>query len=245
MSDSALRQLARIDDDPIRCRWLLRRLRDVPPDEGYQLFVTMVQRTPESDVAREAYLVFIQCLGELLADYAWTQMMYDVAVAHGDTFLRQGLLLTRSVRMIADDEVDDDRNRLTRSLGERKAHARVLRGEALEAMIRDPELPVIEMLLDNPSMTLDVVRRICTRRPNYASHIRAILSRHRWIRNREIQSAIARNPYTPTGTAILLLPLLTPTELREMATDGTLAPELSEVAATQFRHVQLASRLGE
>lgn len=245
MTQAILRQLLRIDDAPVRRRWLIRQLRESAPAEAYALLVSMVESVPESDAAREAYLVFIECLDELLADYAWVQALYDVTVDRRDELFRQGLLLTRASRQIGDDEVEEDRNRLTRTLGERKAQARVLRGEALEALIRDPDLPVIEMLLDNPSMTLAVVRRICTRRPNYATHIRAILSRHRWIRNREIQVSLARNPYTPTGIAILLLPLVLPSTLRDMSHDGTLATELCEVAASRYRWLQQIQRAEE
>jgi len=115
-------------------------------------------------------------------------------------------------------------------LGRRKSQARSTDRITLERLLLDPEPSVIKNLLQNPALTEDWVLRIATRRPNLPDVMRQIAKVPRWFDRYWVRVAIARNPYSPTGLAIRVIPGLNRQELREIAADGTLHIEVREAA---------------
>ena len=63
--------------------------------------------------------------------------------------------------------------------------------------------------------------------------LRAISANRRWMRSYKIMSAIARNPKTPSGIAVRLLPYLHPRDITVMSVDRNL-PEIVRLAARKL-----------
>jgi hypothetical protein len=112
------------------------------------------------------------------------------------------------------------------TLGERKSLARTHDRSLIQRVVRDPHPDVIRILLDNPSLTEPDVVRICAARPCDPLVLQTVYEHRRWVVRYRPRNAIVRNPNTPLDTALLLAPLLRPTELREAATSSELAAPL-------------------
>ena len=110
------------------------------------------------------------------------------------------------------------------TLGERKALARTHDRSLIQRVVRDPHPDVVRILLGNPSLTEEDVVRICATRPNDPQVLQTVYRHRRWVVRYRPRNAIVRNPATPLDTALLLVPLLRKSELREAATSSELAP---------------------
>ncbi len=114
------------------------------------------------------------------------------------------------------------------TLGERKAFARKSARETIARALRDPNVSVIRILLDNPALTeLDVVR-ICARRLILPEILREVFRSWRWIVRNSVKMAIVLNPNTPLDISLQLLPQLTSPDLRRVITTPNLPQELYE-----------------
>lgn len=112
------------------------------------------------------------------------------------------------------------------TLGERKSLARTHDRSLIQRVVRDPHPDVIRILLDNPSLTEPDVVRICASRPCDPEVLQTVYEHRRWVVRYRPRNAIVRNPNTPLDVALLLAPLLRPTELREASTSSELAAPL-------------------
>ncbi len=112
------------------------------------------------------------------------------------------------------------------TLGERKSLARTHDRNLIQRVVRDPHPDVVRILLDNPSLTEEDVVRICAMRPNEPGVLQAVYRHRRWVVRYRPRNAIVRNPDCPLDTALLLVPLLRPGELKEAAMASGLAPPL-------------------
>ncbi len=114
------------------------------------------------------------------------------------------------------------------TLGERKAFARKSARETIARALRDPNVSVIRILLDNPALTeLDVVR-ICARRLILPEILREVFRSWRWIVRNSVKMAIVFNPNTPLDVSLQLVPQLTSPDLRRVVAAPNLPQELYE-----------------
>ncbi|MBS2018668.1 MAG: hypothetical protein JST00_37725 [Deltaproteobacteria bacterium] len=83
------------------------------------------------------------------------------------------------------------------------------------------------LLLENVTGLREVVR-IASRRPTMPSIVAEIVAHDRWIARMEVRTALVQNPFTPTRTALLLLPTC---HARCELSDGAVHPRLRELSA--------------
>jgi hypothetical protein len=120
------------------------------------------------------------------------------------------------------------------TLGHKKSLARGRRREVLERLLRDPDASVLRILLSNPRLTEDDVVRVAARRPTTAEAQRAIFASERFICRYDVKRALVLNPYTPSDLAARLVPLLTLTDVREVANDSSLPEQVRQSARDQL-----------
>lgn len=119
----------------------------------------------------------------------------------------------------------------SKSLGERRAEAAGWNTALLERLLDDPDPMVIERLAANPRLTERQVITLVSARPNRAERLYAVMAVSRWNRKAEVRSAVAQNPYAPTGLAIRALPFASRGDLDRIRFAGDLHPLLREAAA--------------
>ena len=119
-----------------------------------------------------------------------------------------------------------DREMRARTLGERRALARTHDRDLLARLASDPDPMVVKHILQNPRCTEREVLLAASRRPQRSEVLEEIFRSRRWSANRRVRRALALNPYSPPALANAALALLTAPDLREVAGNLTIAPEV-------------------
>lgn len=82
------------------------------------------------------------------------------------------------------------------TLGERRALARRPSAKSIEILLNDSDPIVLKHLLQNPRLTEELILRIVCRRPQSTKSLLMIFEHPIWGQRREIQRALALNPYS-------------------------------------------------
>jgi hypothetical protein len=112
------------------------------------------------------------------------------------------------------------------SVGEKIALARRAAPAVLAHLRHDPTPRVIAALLDNPRLTEGTLAPLVHSEMTPAPVLEQIAGDRRWGVRYPLRLALARNPGTPLGAALRLLPLLHKPDLRGVAADQRLSETL-------------------
>lgn len=112
------------------------------------------------------------------------------------------------------------------TLGERRAMAKGWVKDKLDRLLSDPDPIVIANILNNSKITEKEIVKIASKRPNSPNILRLISTHKRWGTRYVIKKALVQNPYTPPRISLGLLEFLFSQDLKEVATDGGLHPQV-------------------
>ncbi len=133
--------------------------------------------------------------------------------------------------MDADAAAKNDARLFTQTLGHLKTKARLTRNPDELARLATVSNPaVIRNVLLNPRLTEALVVRIAARRPARPEPLVEIWRSERWSSRHAVRRALAFNPYLPLEVAAKIVPLLSTTDLKELAADTSVHPSLREQA---------------
>lgn len=197
-------------------RWLRR------PDLGEvaEALDVIAQSAEQTDQrAREVLTALAPCLVDPgTAERLMTHARSEGLLALG-RLLRRKRTWQEDAPLKPDDRVPAAMLSLGRALtlGERKSLARRQDRLMLDRLLRDPHPAVIVNLLRNPRITEDDVVRLAARRPTFSDIQLEIAKNARFSTSPRVRLALVRNPFTPTGVSVPLLPLLFRHELGTIA----------------------------
>lgn len=210
-----------------------------PADEALEAVRRVLHRPPPAPGSGSAVDPLRDAILDVLsgrdprrsAPYALLRSLYERASLEDDPFVLQVL---RSSRPIEADRAAEDtvlpKAIAELPLGVKRSLARGDDPNLLEKLALDPDPVVIRHLLQNPRTREDDVLRIASRRPACESTLIEIHRSARWNGRMRVRVALARNPGCPTDIAVRALGGVPLAELRDVARDGTLRPELREWA---------------
>jgi hypothetical protein len=112
------------------------------------------------------------------------------------------------------------------AVGEKVSIARRAAPPVLAQLRYDPTPRVIAALLDNPRLTEGTLAPLVHHETTPAAVLELIAADRRWGARYPLRLALARNPATPLGAALRLLPALHKHDLRAVAGDPRLAEPL-------------------
>lgn len=239
---------SRIEDLGIRKHHLVDRLQELSPaafaEALYYILRQAQMGRPSFKEAMDAVSDLEPVIARLGRAYFSEVYTYARARHYDDVvhFLRQPRP-KRTLKKASAPEPDQLANELT--LGQRKALAMSLDRDTLEHLMFDPDPTVIHRLLSNPRITLPSVIRIAAKRPNYPAVLTEVFHSPRWIVHYDIKVALVQNPYSPPPICLRLLPSLRTQDLRDVAADASLLPEIQEAARDllhkRIRHTEPAT----
>ncbi|MBI5454754.1 MAG: hypothetical protein HY956_09010 [Deltaproteobacteria bacterium] len=116
------------------------------------------------------------------------------------------------------------------SLGERRALSKRPVKEVIDRLLSDPDLMVIGNILNNPRTTEKEVLKVASKRPNSPAILKLVAGHRKWSKRYDVMKAIALNPYTPPRVSVALLEGLMTQDLKAIADDKTLHPQVKEAA---------------
>jgi hypothetical protein len=112
------------------------------------------------------------------------------------------------------------------TLGMRRSLARTNIKDTLDRLLSDPDPVVIRNVLDNPRITEKEVLKVASKRPNSPQILKLIATHTRWSKRYDVIKAIVQNPYTPPRISIAMLDFLLRQDLKKIASDSTLHPQV-------------------
>jgi hypothetical protein len=224
------RRLIALPEGRMRDLAAARRLDELPPEEAAAMLEAALRRAQRSEIdGAVGWSLCRAVLPDGGLDYERRADIYRAARELG--LLAAGLLLAPLPLRTAPRGDPSDAAAGDLSLGHRRSLARSLPRDQLDRLAADSDPRVVRELLRNPKLTEREVLRIATRRPARGDVLEVIGSAPRWSTRGPVRAALARNPYTPPQLALRLLPHLPRTQLRQIAGDATLHPELQRFAA--------------
>jgi hypothetical protein len=112
------------------------------------------------------------------------------------------------------------------TLGARKSAARTRDRTVLTHLIHDPNVQVVEVILDNPNLVETDVLVMASKRPAKEAALRLIANHKRWSQPRRIRYAVALNPHSPMPLACRMCLDLRDSDLRDVAANAGSPPLL-------------------
>jgi len=207
-----------------------RRLDELSPEEAAATLEAALRQARKSD--RDGAVAWSLCRAVLPDGGLGYERLSEIYRAARElSLLAAGLLLAPLPLRTAPHNDPSDALAGDLSLGHRRSMARSLPRDQIDRLAADSDPRVVRELLRNPKLTEREVLRIATRRPARGDVLEVIGSTPRWSVRGPVRSALARNPYTPPAVALRMLPHLPRTQLRQIAADATLHPELQRFAA--------------
>ena len=233
------RSLASLERGELRARKAASLLCDLPPEVAVELISQLIRRADRrTDPEAAALEGLLRAVREML-DEERIGLLFGAAEA--DLEVQALFARTEPSRSFDHDREEwVDREMRSRTLGERRALARTHDRDLLSRLAYDPDPTVVKHILMNPRCTEREVLLAASRRPQRPEVLEEIFRSQKWSLNRRVRRALALNPYTPPSLASAALALLTAPDLREVAGNLTIAPEVR----VQARRL-LGNRVGE
>ena len=129
--------------------------------------------------------------------------------------------------MDKDVAAKNDAMAFSQTLGHLKTMARLTRNpDELARLATLSEPSVVRNALINPRLTEGVVVRIASRRPARPEPLVEIWNSPRWATRLEVRRALVFNPYLPPEIGAKIVPTLAEADLRVIARDGSLHPDV-------------------
>ncbi len=116
------------------------------------------------------------------------------------------------------------------AVGERVTLARRASPSALVQLRRDPHRAVIAALLENPRLTEATLMPMIASVSTLPQVLELVAANRRWGARYAIRQTLAKNPKTPVGVTLRLLPLLKKPDQKAIAASAILAPAVRQRA---------------
>ncbi|MGZ6142328.1 MAG: hypothetical protein ACXWLM_03265 [Myxococcales bacterium] len=226
MDASALaRTLASLEAGDMRARKAAELLVELQPELAVDLLSELIRRADRrTDPEAAALEGLLRAVRELLPEERIDQLF---RAAEADLEVQALFARTEAARSFDHDREEwIDREMRARTLGERRALARTHDRVLLARLASDPDATVVRHILQNPRCTEREVLLAASRRPQRQDVLEEIFRSRRWAANRSVRRALALNPYSPPSLASAALALLTAPDLREVAGNLTISPEV-------------------
>jgi hypothetical protein len=219
------RALASIEAGELRAHKAAAVLAELSPSDAVGLIGALVRGADRrSDPEAAALEGLLRAVRELL-DASLAEALFEAAA--DDLEVQALFARTLPARNFDHDrEQWIDREMRARTLGERRALARTRDRDVLARLATDPDPTVVKNVLQNARCTEREVLLAASRRPQRAEVLEEIFRSRRWSSNRRVRRSLALNPYSPPALASAALALLTAPDLREVAADQTISPDV-------------------
>lgn len=231
-----LKDLSALPEKAMRMALLLRTLSALEPEEAAGLLDAVYRRDAEDAPAAlvRSLMVDNDALHAGLGDRAYNSI-YLAALRCG---------LSRIARLFTEYdphmegpsgyEQEESIRIESLTLGERRALSKGGVMKNLEMLLSDPDPVVVTNLLNNPRVTEREVLKIASKRPNSGEVLKLVSLHAKWSKRYAVAKALAMNPYSPPRVSVALLDGLLAQDLRAIADDGTVHPEVRAAARELF-----------
>lgn len=236
LATKLLNDISALPEQGMRLGLLCKTLSAFPPEKSARLLDTIYNRDMEDHAASivRGLMVDNDAVHSCLGDAAYNSV-YLAALRLG---------LTRISRLFTEFEPhkegvsgyeEEEFIRMEqRTLGERRALSKSNLKKNIEMLLTDPDPIVVTNLLNNPRITEREVLKIASKRPNSGQILKLLALHGKWSKRYEVAKAVTLNPYTLPRVSIALLEKMLTQDLKAIAEDGTIHPEVRAAAKDLF-----------
>ncbi|MBI5491513.1 MAG: hypothetical protein HY893_01120 [Deltaproteobacteria bacterium] len=224
MAARILSDLSALPEEKMRLDLLGRRLSALEPGDAAKLIDTVYKKGADDKEARRfrALLVNPEGLRKALGEDRH-RSIYHASVQLG---LRKVSRLFTDLPPrktgVAGYEKEEEAKMEFITLGQRRAMSKSNVKDTIDRLLSDPDVMVVNNLLNNPRLTEKEVLKIASKRPNSAQILKLVSTHRVWSKRYEVKKALILNPYTPPRISIALLELMLTQDLKLVAEDKTL-----------------------
>lgn len=129
-----------------------------------------------------------------------------------------------------DEEPLEDQELKEMPLGQKKALARTRNRDLINRLLHDQNPAVIQILLQNPVLTIKEIIKIASKRPTNPQVLWQVYRNVKWINHYSVKKALVNNPYCPTQISLSLIHFLLEQDLEDIAENEVLHPRIQESA---------------
>lgn len=226
--NKVLNDLSALPEEKMRLALLARRLTPLTPEEAAMFFSILYNKGAADSAARKARGMLVNPEGLHNAIGVETcKRIYMASIRLGlGKISRLFTDLPPHKKGLSGYEEEEDAPMEHVPLGTRRSMSKTNAKNVLDRLLSDPDPLVISNILDNPRITEREVLKIASKRPNSARIIKLVSSHKKWSKRYAVMSAVARNPYTPPRISIALLELMFMQDLKKIARDTTIHPQV-------------------
>jgi hypothetical protein len=233
LTERLLREVAGIMDKNQRSYALAGKLKRRPPEMILEFFRLVYTRSQEkvplyqdgfrvlSDIRRFSIHLGRDVMSEV----------YTLARRKDYQDIVRFLSSPPPAKRLSDDENPyEDLGLRELSLGEKKSLARSRDRDFINRILHEQHPAVINILLQNPFLTIKEVIKIASKRPTNQQVLLTVYRHMKWINYYSVKKALVNNPYCPTQMALSLLHYLLEQDIADVAESQMLHPKIQEAA---------------
>lgn len=227
-----LNDISALPEERMRVDLLARRLKELSPEDAALSIDLVYKKSPEDCLARRARSVFVHhdSIKSALGEQAY-ELICLASVRLG--LKRVERLFTelkpRKSGLSGYDKEEEAKMEFI-TLGQRRSLSKRPVKDSIDRLLSDPDPLVITNLLNNPRITEKEVLKIASKRPNSPRILKLIIGHRVWSKRYAVVKAVTLNPYTPPRVSISLLEFLLTQDLKTVAEDKTIHPEVKTSA---------------
>lgn len=238
LATKLLSDLAALPEKRMRLALLCKSLSGLSPERSARLLEAIYNRDMEDHAAAVVRTLMIDndAVHEGLGDAAYNSI-YLAALRLG--FTRISRLFTEfepHKEGVSGYEEEEFIKMEHLTLGERRSLSKSNLKQNLEMLLSDPDPIVVTNLLNNPRITEREVLKVASKRPNSGQILKLLALHGKWSKRYAVAKAVILNPYTPPRISIALLEKMLTQDLKAIAEDGTIHPEVRAAANELFLH---------
>lgn len=226
--DGILRDIATLPERAMQMSLLRQRLGALEPEDIARILSTVYTKNPALPTVKRLKGILVDPAGlrEVLGAKK-CKLIYLAALEMG--FKKVGRLFTDLPPYregVSGYDKEEEAKMELLSLGLRRTLSKSNVKDTLDRLLSDPDPLVISNILNNQRITEREVLKIASKRPNSPQILRLLATHRKWSKNYPVVRAVVLNPYTPPRISMGLLELMLSQDLRLIADDKTLHPQV-------------------
>lgn len=224
-----LSDLAALPEDDMGIALFGKRLSVLSPEDAAHFFELLYRRNPQELVTKRVRHMLINPEGlKRVLGVDACRHIYLASLKFGYTRISRLFTDLPPYRKgLAGYDKEEEVKMEHISLGQRRAMSKRNIKDTIDRLLSDPDPVVIGNILNNPRVTEREVLKIASKRPNSPGILKLLSSHRVWSKRYAVIKAIAQNPYTPPRISVALLELMMSQDLRRLADDATVHPQVS------------------
>ncbi|MFO8056481.1 MAG: hypothetical protein R6V10_04220 [bacterium] len=235
-TEKLIRDVAGILDANQRFILITEKLQKMSPPLLVEVLRMILDRATHHDPQYQDFFQNIVDIKRLARRVGMGKMSEVYTLARRKSYeevIRYLQMMPPAKRVGEEEDIEQDAVMKDLSLGIKRSLARTKDQDTLNRLCQEQDPVVIELLLQNPRITIKEVVKIASKRPTGEHILWTIYRNKKWSSHYMVKMALINNPYTPPSISVSLLHFLMENDLVDVA-ENTILHSAVRRAAVQM-----------